>query len=131
LGAYLSARWAGNWSLFAVIAVVGVIGAGVMVLTGLPALRVGGFALAVTTMGFAVIAADWLFLQSWVGKAGQFVSVPEAHLGRGFGMLSSQVTLYHLVLAFLVLGGAGAVALRRWGPGRVAIAVRDNEQAAS
>ena len=131
LGAYLTARWAENWSLVAMIAVVGVAGAGIMVLTGLPALRVGGLALAVTSMGFAVICADWLYRQDWIGAAGQFVTIPTAKLGPGLGEIPSQMTLYYLILLTLVLGGAGAVALRRWGAARAAIAVRDNERAAS
>jgi ABC-type branched-subunit amino acid transport system ATPase component/ABC-type branched-subunit amino acid transport system permease subunit len=131
VGAYLTARWADNWSLLSMAVVVGLIGAGFMVLTGLPALRVGGFALAVTTMGFAVICADWLYRQEWIGSAGQFVTIPEAKLGPGLGTIPSQMTLYYLILGILVLGGAGAVALRKWGGARAAIAVRDNERAAS
>lgn len=131
LGAYLTARWAPHWSLLPILLLAGLIGAGVMLVTGLPALRVGGLALAVTTMGFAVIAADWLYRQSWAGSNQQFVTIDPLHLGRGLGTTSSQLTLYYVILVVLVVGGAAAVAFRRWGPGRVTIAVRDNEPAAS
>lgn len=131
IGAYLTARWSPHWSLLAIIVVAGLIGAAVMVLTGLPPLRVGGLALAVTTIGLAVISADWLFRQSWMGNTGNFVTIRPAGIGLGLGSTDSQLTLYYLAVALVVLGGLGAVGLRRWGPGRVAIAVRDNEPAAS
>jgi ABC-type branched-subunit amino acid transport system ATPase component/branched-subunit amino acid ABC-type transport system permease component len=131
IGAYLTARWSPHWSLLAIIVVAGLIGAGVMVLTGLPPLRVGGLALAVTTIGLAVISADWLFHQSWMGNTANFVTIKPAGIGLGLGSTDSQLTLYYLAVALVVLGGLGAVGLRRWGPGRVAIAVRDNEAAAS
>ena len=69
IGAYLTARWAGEsgWSVVELLVVTGVVGAAVMVAIGLPALRVRGLTLAVTTLGLAVIAPDWLYLQSWVG----------------------------------------------------------------
>src|SRR5207245_2616165 len=53
LGAYLTGRWAAHgWTLPGLLVVVGLIGAGVMVAIGLPALRVRGLTLAVTTIGF-------------------------------------------------------------------------------
>jgi ABC-type branched-subunit amino acid transport system ATPase component/ABC-type branched-subunit amino acid transport system permease subunit len=131
LGAYLTARWSPHWSLLAILLVAGVIGSAVMVVTGLPALRVGGLALAVTTMGFAVISADWLYHQSWVGSDLPFVAVSPVRFGRGLGSISTDLGLYYTALAVLVIGSAAAVALRKWGPARVMISVRDNELAAS
>ncbi|HET6810026.1 MAG TPA: ATP-binding cassette domain-containing protein [Acidimicrobiales bacterium] len=131
LGAYLAARWGPHWSLPAVLLVAGVIGAAVMVLVGLPALRVGGLALAVTTMAFAVICADWLYRQDWVGSSQSFVNINPIGLGPDLGTPSSQLSIYYVALVVLVLGGAGAAALRKWGPGRLVIATRDNENAVS
>ena len=131
LAAYLTARWSAHWTLPAILLVAGVIGAAVMVVIGLPALRVGGLALAVTTMGFAVITGDWLLRQSWVGNAQPFATVVPAELGPDLGTPSSQLALYYVALVVLVLAAAGAAALRRYGPGRVVMAVRDNETAAT
>jgi ABC-type branched-subunit amino acid transport system ATPase component/branched-subunit amino acid ABC-type transport system permease component len=131
LAAYLTARWSPHWSALAILVTAAVIGAVVMVLVGLPALRVGGLALAVTTTGFAVVATDWLYRQGWVGSTKPFVNVAPLNLGIGLGSPRSQLSIYYLSLAVLVIATAAAGALRRWGPGRLVIAVRDNERAVS
>jgi len=131
VAAYLTARWSPHWSALAIFAVAAVAGALVMVLIGLPALRVGGLALAVTTTGFAVVAADWLYRQDWIGSSQPFVNISPLNLGLGLGSPTSQLGIYYLALVVLTLGAAAAGALRRWGPGRLVIAVRDNERAVS
>jgi ABC-type branched-subunit amino acid transport system ATPase component/ABC-type branched-subunit amino acid transport system permease subunit len=132
LAAYLTARWADQrWDFLAIVLVAGLIGAAVMVLIGAPALRVGGLTLAVTTMGFAVIAHDWLYHQSWAGSRQPFVAVSPVRLGPDLGTPFSQLSIYAVALGVLVIGVVGAGYLRRLGPGRLAIAVRDNENAAS
>ncbi|MFN2537466.1 MAG: hypothetical protein ABR549_04840, partial [Mycobacteriales bacterium] len=68
LAAFLTTRWAPHgWSLPALCLFTGITGAVVMVVIGLPALRVRGLTLAVTTLGFAVVSTDWLLRQSWIG----------------------------------------------------------------
>ena len=131
VAAYLTARWSPDWSALSIMLVAAVVGALVMVVIGLPALRVGGLALAVTTTGFAVIAADWLFRQNWIGSDKSFVNVSPLHLGNGLGSSRSQLSTYYLSLLVLTAATAAAGALRRWGPGRLVIAVRDNERAVS
>ena len=131
LAAYLTERWAPHWSALAVFLVAGAVGALVMVLIGLPALRVGGLALAVTTTGFAVIAADWLYRQNWAGSDQQFVNVDPLKFGGGLGGIHSQLGVYYLSLAVLGISALAAATLRRLGPGRLVIAVRDNDRAAS
>ena len=131
MAAYLTARWGPHWSLPAIMLVAGLIGAAVMVIIGLPALRVGGLALAVTTMGFAVIAADWMYRQKWIGSDQPFLNLRPVKLGFDLGTPGTKLSLYYVALVVLVLGVFAAGALRRWGPGRVVIAVRDNERAVS
>ncbi len=131
LAAYLTARWSPHWSALAILVTAALIGAVVMVLVGLPALRVGGLALAVTTTGFAVVSTDWLYRQGWVGSTKPFVNVAPLNLGIGLGTPRSQLSIYYLALGVLVIATAAAGALRRWGPGRLVIAVRDNERAVS
>jgi len=134
IGAYLTARWAGEsrWSVVELLVVTGIIGAAVMVAIGLPALRVRGLALAVTTLGLAVIAPDWLYLQSWVGGATPYTTpVQVTTVLPGFGSIGSQLYLYYVVLVVLVVVVAAAATLRRSAVGRVVIAVRDNERASA
>ena len=132
LGAYLTGRWAPHgWNLPALLVVIGLIGAGVMVLVGLPALRVRGLTLAVTTLGFAVVAADWLFRQGWAGSSRPFLEVAPPRLGPGLGTPRSMLSVYYVAIVVLALALASAVALRKSTPGRLVVAVRDNERASA
>jgi len=132
IGAYLTARWAGDsgWSMVVLLVVAGLVGAVVMIVIGLPALRVRGLALAVTTLGLAVIAPDWLYQQGWLGGASPFnAEVQTMTVLPGVGTIGSQLYLYYVVLVVLVLVIAAASTLRRSAVGRVIIATRDNERA--
>jgi ABC-type branched-subunit amino acid transport system ATPase component/ABC-type branched-subunit amino acid transport system permease subunit len=134
IGAYLTARWAGHagWSLVELLIVAGLVGAMVMVVIGLPALRVRGLTLAATTLGLAVIAPDWIYQQSWLGGDNPFnAEVQTMKVLPGLGTIGSQLYLYYVVLVVLVLIIAAAAALRRSTVGRVIIATRDNERAAA
>jgi ABC-type branched-subunit amino acid transport system ATPase component/ABC-type branched-subunit amino acid transport system permease subunit len=132
LGAYLTARWSPHWSLLGIVLVVGLLGAVASALVGLPAVRVRGLTLVVTTLGFAVLAPQWLYRQRWVGGATPFTTpVVRPHIGPGLGMADSTLKVYYLALAVLVLIIGCASSLRRSNAGRVLLAVRDNERAAS
>ena len=131
LAAYLTARWSPDMTMPALFLVAGLIGAAVMVAIGLPALRVGGLALAVTSTGFAVIAADWLYRQKWAGTSEPFATIAPVGFGRHLGTPTSMLSLYYVALVVLVLAASAVSALRHWGPGRLVIAVRDNELAAA
>jgi ABC-type branched-subunit amino acid transport system ATPase component/ABC-type branched-subunit amino acid transport system permease subunit len=133
LGAYLTARWApSGWTLGALFLVVGAIGAGVMVLVGLPALRIRGLTLAVTTLAFAVISHDWLYHQSWIGGENPLAArVERPSLGNGLGTPDSELAVYYVALVVLVLAVLTCAALRRSGVGRTFVAVRDNERASA
>jgi ABC-type branched-subunit amino acid transport system ATPase component/ABC-type branched-subunit amino acid transport system permease subunit len=132
IGAYLTAKWAGQsgWSIVEILVVAGLVGSVVMVVIGLPALRVRGLTLAVTTLGLAVIAPDWLYQQGWLGGSTPFNEPVQAiTILPGFGSIGSQLSLYYVVLVVLVLVVAAAATLRRSAVGRTIIAVRDNERA--
>ena len=133
LSAFLTAKWVPHgWTLPGIILVAGVLGAGLMVLIGLPALRVRGLTLAVTTMGLAVIAPEWLFQQKWLGSGDPTgVTVDAIPLGRGLGRIDSQIGVYYTALVILALTLAAGAALRRSTPGRLFVAVRDNEKASA
>lgn len=133
LGAFVTARFAAHgWSLIMLLVVAGVVGAAVMVAVGLPALRVPGLTLAVTSLGLAVVAQEWLFRQPWLGSAqpfGEEVSPPP--LLRGLVDPVSQRSIYYVTLGVLAVALLALRALRRSLPGRTAIAVRDNERSAA
>jgi ABC-type branched-subunit amino acid transport system ATPase component/ABC-type branched-subunit amino acid transport system permease subunit len=131
LGAFLAARYIdAGYTLLAVLVLVGLLSALATVVVGLPALRVRGLTLAVTTLGFAVLAPEWLFLQKKVGGDTPFTTpVDFPDIGGGLGQVTSQAQVYYLALGFLALTVLATSALRRSSAGRTILAVRDNERA--
>ena len=106
------------------------VGAAVAVLIGLPALRIPGLYLAVTTLAFAVFVSSWLVGQdTFVDLSGLLptLSKPDA----GIVDFSSRRSYYYLCLAFLVACVAVVAQLRRTGIGRSTIAVSDNPTSAA
>ncbi|MEX2394457.1 MAG: branched-chain amino acid ABC transporter permease, partial [Actinomycetota bacterium] len=85
-------------------------------LLGLPAIRLEGTALAVTTLGFSVAAASWLFSQPWFQGTG-FMDRPS---------FMTNTAYYFVALAMLVLTVLAARSFSRTRIGRNMIAVRDN-----
>ena len=110
--------------LFQAMVAAGAAGGLASLLLGLPALRVRGLYLAVTTMAFAVTANDFLFNPSNFASALP-ESVVRPVLWKRFA-LSDQGHLYLLCLGVLVLWIVLLTGLRRARPGRAIIAVRDN-----
>ena len=121
------------WALAMVVATaVGVVAA---VVVGLPALRVRGLFLAVTTLAFAVAAATWLFVQDFFTGGTSFprpASKPVLDLGPiHVDFEASRKNYYFLCLVSLAVVAAVVARLRRTGIGRSWIAVRDNEEMAA
>lgn len=117
------------WGLAVIAAVtLGVVAA---VLVGLPALRVRGLFLAVTTLAFAVAASSWLFTQDFFtgGTTAPRPARPPSFLGMDFS--ASRRSLYLLCLVALMLTAWLAGRIRSSGLGRTLIAVRDNEDMAA
>jgi branched-chain amino acid transport system permease protein len=122
----LLTRW--NVDLFLAMALSMLVGALVAVAIGLPALRIRGLYLAVTTIAFAV-ALDSYFLNP--------VNFPDfvpsttfpPVLWKRFDM-ESQWVRYEFCLAVVGLAALVVRAIRRSRPGRVMIGTRDNERAA-
>ena len=131
VGAFLTVKLSPQGvSLPLLLFISGAAGAGIMVVIGIPALRIRGLTLAITTLGFAVIAPAWLFNQPWIGSARPFgIQVTPPGLG-SLGGPHSQRAVYYISLTVLVLALVAAHGLRRSLPGRLVLAVRDNEAAA-
>jgi branched-chain amino acid transport system permease protein len=117
-----------NLDFFAVIGAAGVVGALIAIIVGIPALRIRGLFLAVTTLAFA-IALDNYFLNQ--NTFPQFVktSVKRQLLWERFD-LNDNYHLYLVTLAFLVISILASIGVRKARSGRVLIGTRDNQRAA-
>jgi ABC-type branched-subunit amino acid transport system ATPase component/ABC-type branched-subunit amino acid transport system permease subunit len=113
--------------LYAVIA-----GGLVALVIGLPALRIRGLFLAVTTLGFAVAADGWLFKQTWLAHVSNGLTSLEIPRSELFGIsLHNERSFYWLCLLVFVVCAFGVAHLRHTGIGRAMAAVRDNEPSAA
>jgi branched-chain amino acid transport system permease protein len=118
-------------SFMLAIPIAGLVGAALAVAIGIPAVRLPGLFLAVTTLAFAV-NTQYFFLQrryfAWL------LPDPAAHVDRPvlWGQIDarSDLAFYYLCVAVLVLTVACARSIRSHRSGRVMIAVRDNARAA-
>ena len=119
----------------AAVAVATGVGVAAAVLVGLPALRVRGLFLAVTTLAFAVASASWLLTQDFFTggtSTPRSPNPPVVELGPvliDFG--ASRRSFFFLCLGSLAVVAVVVARLRRTGIGRCWIAVRDNEEAAT
>ncbi|MEX0875627.1 MAG: ATP-binding cassette domain-containing protein [Actinomycetota bacterium] len=130
-GGVVTANLIGRWNvdLFWTLGAAAAAGVIVALLLGLPALRVPGQFLAVTTLAFAV-AVDLFIINptnfSWL--------IPQAYtrpwLLKRFD-LGGERPLYYLALALLVAAVWAVRGLRRSRAGRVIVATRDNERMAA
>lgn len=129
-----------HWDFFATIIVAGIAGAAVAILVGLPALRIQGLFLAVTTLAFAFTVENFFLSERYFGallpKDNTFVERPilyksvdvDTDSKIGFFTLKADAKYYYLTLVFLALAMALARSLRKNRSGRVLIGVRDNNK---
>jgi branched-chain amino acid transport system permease protein len=122
----LMMRW--NVDFFVAMVFAAVIGAIVAVLIGLPALRIRGLYLAVTTLAFAV-ALDSYFLNPVNFSSFVPDSILRPILWKRFDMSSEWVTFY-FCLGVLLLAIGVVRGVRKAHSGRVMIGTRDNDRAA-
>jgi branched-chain amino acid transport system permease protein len=127
VGAVATHTW--DLDLTAALIIAGVAGAVVAAIVGLPALRLPGLYLAVTTLAFALACSNYLLNrreQSWI---------PPDRLERPALLntfdLSTQAAMYYVVLGTVVLMFLAVTGIRRSRTGRALIAVRDNEPGAT
>jgi len=131
VSAMVAANMVSHWNadfLFVILA-AGAVGGLVAVLIGLPALRIKGMFLGVTTLALAV-AFDIYFLNSsnfpsWIPSSG----VDRPLLLQRFD-LNDQYTMYLVCLTFLLLTILVTMGLRKSRAGRVLIAAENNDRAA-
>ena len=118
-----------NTDLFVVLGASAVAGGLVALVIGLPALRVTGHYLGVTTLAFAVV------MEQYVVKPALHPDLFPSRFGRpelwGVVDLEDERWLYALVLCTLVVAAVLVHNLRRSRAGRVVIAARDNDRMAA
>src|SRR5581483_1804632 len=115
--------------LFVILLLAGVTGGAVALLVGLPALRIKGLFLAVTTLAFAV-ALDSYFL-STTNFPGEIPGRVQRPILWQRWRLDGGTPMYYLTLAFLVLTLLTAYGVRKGRSGRGLVATKDNERAAA
>ena len=135
-GALASGGLIANHNVDFFVAMAVGIGAGVLVavIIGLPAVRIQGLYLAVTTLAFGYFMAGFAMKRShWIGKK-LLPSGLASHLARpvlyGRIDLENERSFYFVCLLFLVVAILAALSFRRNRSGRVLIAARDNARAA-
>ncbi|MDA8400879.1 MAG: ABC transporter permease [Actinomycetota bacterium] len=130
-GAFAAGQLAMHLGLSVILgALVGAVAAAVLgALVALPALRLGGIALALATLAFALLADNVLFPLGWLGNGTTGVSVPRPVIGS----ISFAGTRAFFLLALVVLAACSAVVImmRRGMTGRYLAAIRGSELAAS
>ena len=141
VGAIVAARLSLTWNVdfFLILIAAAVAGAVVAVLIGIPALRLPGLYLAVTTLSFAA-AMEFLFLNRgyFIGENllppdGDRIVTPCLWDGRvclGDGIIPT-TGFYYLCLAMLALVVVMARSYRSSRAGRAVLAVRENSRAAA
>jgi branched-chain amino acid transport system permease protein len=123
-GAIATKTW--GLDLFAALLIAGLVGAVVAVLVGLPALRLQGLFLAVTTLAFAVTTSSYLLNRKHVDW------IPRDRLERPplFGTIdiSSERAFFYLCLACFAVAAVAVIGIRRSRTGRALLALRENER---
>jgi len=131
LGAALGGKATVAWHLDLTVACLLSAGAGAAaaIVVGLPALRLRGLYLAVTTFAFALATTSWLLNPEF------FHWIPQNRIPRPalFGRISieSPTRIYYVALAGLVIVLVLVRGIRRSRTGRAMIALRENEQGAA
>lgn len=117
-----------GWSLGELLITCGALGAVVAVAIGAPTLKSQGIAMAITSLGFALVASEWLLRQPWL--AGTPGATSEPLRMPVIGAITSQLGTYYTSAIVLGLMLTSCAALRATRVGRLLLAVRDNEPAA-
>jgi branched-chain amino acid transport system permease protein len=122
VGAWVVA--ASGWPLPFALPAGALAGAGAAVIVGLPALRLRGLHLAISTLAFAVGASAIFINGRYLGK--YLPSTMKRPVVLGFDFNDARV-FYYFVLAMLIATVLATIGMRRSRTARVLIACRENE----
>ena len=124
--AWLTQRW--HWDITLATLAAASIGALASLVVGVPALRLRGAYLAVTTLAFAITVSQYFLNPRF------FEWLPTERIERNpiFGAIdwSSSTAIYYVSLVAMLLSFVAVRGIRNSRTGRVLIALRDNEAAA-
>ncbi|HEX2849075.1 MAG TPA: ABC transporter permease [Acidimicrobiales bacterium] len=129
LGALIAQRlatWPDPLDFFLILLICGLAGAAVALVIGLPALRIRGLFLGVTTLAFALAAGSWFFSFD-IFRSTSGIRRP---IMWGIWDVSAEKDFYFICFAALILSLVVGRNLRSARFGRVLIATRDNDRAA-
>lgn len=127
VGAWSVLRW--DVDLVVAVALAALVGAAMAVIVGMPASKLPGHYVAVTTFALAVSAASLFNPQvfDWVPEG----PVARTPLAAGWEVADGTFRVYYLVLVVVVAAMAGVYRLRRSSQlGRASVAFRDSEPVA-
>lgn len=130
IGAAVGGKATADWGLDLTLALLvsTVAGAVTAVLVGLPALRLRGLYLAVTTLAFALATSSYLLNDRFVDW------LPRGRVPRGdlLGVIdiSSPTAYYYVCLAGLLVAMGAVLGIRTGPTGRALVALRENDRAA-
>lgn len=133
LGAAIAGNMVGRHhaDFFVTLVVAGLVGAAAAVIIGLPALRIHGLYLAITTLAFAITVQLYFLNRHYFGgflpTQSQVIERPYLY---GRYSLAGNRAFYYACLVVLALCLLSVRALRRSRTGRVIIALRDNQKGA-
>ena len=113
------------------LAVSTLMGVFAAIIIGIPALRVQGLFLAVATLAFAVMSSSWLLTRDFFTDGSTATRAMAKPVIGPLDFGASRKTYYFGCLLVLILVCILVARIRRTGIGRVLIAVRENEHAAS
>lgn len=128
-GAVIGAKATSDWGLdlTLALAISALLGAVVAVVVGLPAIRVRGLYLGVTTFAFALATTSYLLNRRF------FDWIPQSRIERpdllGLVNIESATAMYYVALGGLLAVLVAVRGIRRSRTGRVLIALRENEPA--
>jgi branched-chain amino acid transport system permease protein len=128
-GCYIGAKLLNHGvPLILAVPIVGIVGAGISLILGVPSLRLRGVYLTIATLAFGLACQRFFFTRPQL-RGTAAVQVPRPSLA-GIST-STDRGLYYAVLAVLVVALLLAWNIRRTDVGRVLFAIRDSEQAAA
>jgi ABC-type branched-subunit amino acid transport system permease subunit len=131
VGAFTAGQLADHFgvSILLGILIAGVASACIGVVVALPALRLGGLALALATLAFGLLADNIGFQYSWSGNGQSGITVPRPQLGSI--NFTSDRAFFLLVLVVLAVCILVVTAIARGTTGRQLAALRGSELAAA
>ena len=120
-----------RWDLTLTTLAAAIVGGGASIIIGLPALRIRGLFLAVSTMSFALATSSFLLNRDYFGYLpDNLTQRVERYPLLGRADISSETGFYFVCLGALLLVLWCARSLQRSRTARVLVATRENERAA-